>query len=139
MNREAVYDDLKTMLEGLGIFTTVSRRLAFVEELDPAMFPCIYQNQVLESPGLTVMDGYVAMWFFDVDWYIYALQSDTDAPATTVLNPIVDAVLTVTASGVELGGVMCSFAVNGAMRTYEGILGDRAVAVLPIRITVPSN
>lgn len=137
MNRESIYEALKQQAVNLGVFTTVSRRLAYVEELAAELFPACYQNQTHESPAVAAFE-YVASWHFDVEWYVYALQPDTSAPSSTILNPLIDAVLSLQGFNFQADGQTCTIMLNGSINTFEGLDGNRAVARVPLRILVPN-
>lgn len=144
MNRENVYAAFFALLQDMqnAPFTTVSRRLAFVEDLAPEYFPCVYQNQVSEQAKQYTFQG-VACWGFTLDLYVYAIQPDTDAPSTPLLNPLVDKVCEIlgvsseTIGVFEVDGHSCGIMLNGTINTFEGLLKDRAVSVIPIALTVP--
>lgn len=148
MNREAIYAAFFSRFEALvtaGTFATASRDLAFVEEVAPETLPSIYQNQTAEEVA-TFAGGGVAGWVFDVDLYVYTIKGD-EVPATTPLNALNDAVMGLlgteqepgnfTVSGAGVDGVQHAVWINGTIRTWEGILGNRCVTRIPVRIYVP--
>ena len=77
-------------------------------------------------------------------WFLYGYSVDPGIAPSTVLNALIDA--TVGPSGVltpvgqdsqTLGGLVTDAAVSGDIKVFEGLLGDRCVAIIPIRILVP--
>lgn len=146
MNREAIYAALFSKVEALApaTFTTASRRLAFVEELDPTAFPAVYQNQVSEAPAIFGNFGPIGI-HLDLEWYVYAYAPDESSPSSPLLNVVMDAVLELlgkdqsTPVNFEVNGSQCAVWVNGVIGMWEGILGNRAVARIPIRVLVPNS
>lgn len=152
MLRELIYDTLLQRFAATGAYKVSSRRLQFVEEMPAENLPAIFQNQRGESPKQTTVAG-IAAWDFDVDLYVYALQPDTNAAATTILNPLLDAITDVFEDDNQYGAqlrvpytddtgpqeLVCDISINGSIHIWEGILGDRAVAVIPVRVLVPAT
>lgn len=129
-----------------GPFAFMSRRLEFVEEVPTENFPNLFQFQTDQEPLLHSLSGPVG-WWLDLEWYIGCEQPDTALPSTPILNPLVDAVcdlltvdptepttLTFEAAGEEYN---CAMWITGTIQVWEGLLGNRAVAIIPIRIQVP--
>jgi hypothetical protein len=144
MNREAIYAAFFERIAALataGTLTTASRDLAFVEELDPSLFPAVYQNQTGEEPQSMTTAG-VECWLFSLDLYVYVLKG---APAAQSLNAVNDAVFALLGTPQEpsqffvpgVPGVAHAVWPDGGSQTWEGILGNRAVTRIPVRILVP--
>jgi len=148
MNRDAIYAAFFSRFEALataGTFTTASRNLAFVETLDSSALPAIYQNQTGEEVA-TFANGGTCGWVFDVDLYLYAMKGMAPDPSMVTLNPLMDAVYALLGTDdapgnfnvtVDGDDVAHSVWVNGYAQTWEGILGDRNVHRIPVRIYVP--
>jgi hypothetical protein len=88
------------------------------------------------QPGLPVK------YTLKFDFYIYAHSSDPYLAPASVLNPLIDALEAALApfpaNGVwqNLGfpaGVMHTY-INGTIETDEGVLGDLAIAIVPVEI-----
>lgn len=121
---------------------TTSRRLQFVEDMQPEALPAVFQNQVARNDLFAQTTVYGAD--FDVEWYVYCFQANMDLPTTPILNPLVDAVLAVLppdGARVPLGDSGSTMTVSRAGPThfFEGLLGERAVARIPLRIKVPKT
>jgi hypothetical protein len=140
-SRESVFAALFTILQGAYAWQTCSRRLANIQDLAPEALPAAYQ---LQGPQALKYDGgtpTVGMW--QAQWLLYAISDDPNVAPSTQLNAMVDAVLGALkpANGPlvrnTLGGRVEYAAAEGDIDIFEGVLGDRAIAVIPIRIQVP--
>lgn len=152
MLRELIYQSLLDRFSATGSYKVASRRLQFVEDMGAEYLPAIFQNQTNESPKQMTEAGIVA-WSFDVDLYVYAFQPDTNSPSTTILNPLLDAITDVFEEDNQYGGqlripytddngpqeLVCELAINGGIKVWEGILGQKAVAIVPVRVLVPAT
>ena len=140
VDTEAAMAALFALLDPLTQFKTTSRRLLFVEDMAPEALPAVFQNQVARADQF-VLNQLVAS-DIDLEWYVYCYQGNDDAPSTPILNPLVDAVVNVLPpdSGVlRVGDVNTTVSRSGPTHYFEGLLGSRAVARIPIRIKVPSG
>lgn len=140
MTLEPVYAALFAKLGTLSAtFNTISRRLAFVEELAPELFPAVYQLQTDIGTKALTMHGPI-VWTIDAHWYVYAHQPITTLPSTTVLNPLIELAVSLlgTSDGspgtITVAGDTMGLMLNGQIQIFEGLLGDRAVAVIPVRV-----
>jgi len=149
--REAVYAALFALLNslgpspGTGALKECSRRLKQIDDDSfPANLPAAYQvqdDQVYKKASTSIPP--VMMW--KAQWIVYGYSADADVAPSTVLNNLVDAlvgpsgVLTPKANGDSqtLGGLVTDCAVDGDVKIFEGLLGDRCVAIIPIRILLP--
>ncbi len=125
---------------GGGPCVTVSRRLEMVDEMSPSALPAAFQMQGKQSIKKEINKPPV--YVLNADWFLYAYQPNTALPPSTMLNTMVDLATAqlVPPAGVgkfTLGGLVEDCAINGEIELYEGLLGDRAVAIIPIRILVP--
>ncbi len=81
------------------------------------------------------------MWGLQVDLYIYCSNGGNDnlSPGE-VLNPLLDAIEVALAPDnivtrkCTLGGLVQHCWIEGTVETFEGTLGDREVAIVPIII-----
>lgn len=150
MNREEVYAGMFAKIAALktsGDLAEASRRLMFVEELAPELFPAVYQNQMTERV-IHYGTGGPLVWEFCLEWYVYVRQPDTTQPSSPLLNAVLDKALATLGNAADPtqpgtfetpSGVICGCSVNGEIPMWEGILGDRAVARVPLRILVPTS
>lgn len=140
-SRESVYAALFAILQGAYAWQTVSRRLQNLQDLQPEAFPAAYQLQ--GNQKLTYQGGTPTVGEWQAQWLLYAYSADTTVPPSTQLNAMVDAVLAALKPNPgplqrnTLGGLVEYAAAEGDIEIFEGVLGDRAIAVIPIRILVP--
>ena len=135
--REQVFGALFGVLQTVPGIVTVSRRLQNVQDMQPEELPAAFQlqgKQALEYKGAvpTVAD-------MTATWALYGYSGDPAVPPSTVLNNLIDAACAALAPPAytdkqTLGGLVEYAAIDGDIEVYEGILADKAVALLPIRL-----
>ena len=81
------------------------------------------------------------MWTLYAEFYLYAHSSDPDLAPATILNPLLDALEAALApspmTGIQNLGLpqMVQHAyIVGKVQTDEGVLGDQAIAIVPVEI-----
>ena len=139
-SRESVYAALFSVLQTLPGVTTCSRRLVNVQGLEPERFPAAYQMQDEQQTYYKGTTPTHNVW--KASWILYAYQSDETQPISPLLNSMVDAVAILLTPdpgqpAVTLGGLVTHVGIDGTVQVFEGVLGDRAVAVVPISIVLP--
>lgn len=138
--REQVYSALFVLLQGLPGLKTSSRRLKNVQDLQPEEMPAAFQLQEKQSPKY---HGSVPTnTTLRANWLLYVQNSDPTIALTTQLNALVDAACAAMAapSPVQkntIGGLVEYAAISGDIEIFEGVLGDRAIAIVPIEIILP--
>lgn len=137
--RETIYAGLFTIVSGSAGFVTKSRKLQHVQDVPAVNQPALFQIQGHQSADATF--NLPTKWRLKVDLYVYAHASNpgADGNGATLLNTLVDAIVTALepdkASGRQtLGGLVSHCAIDGDVETDEGLLGEQAIAVLPIVI-----
>jgi hypothetical protein len=138
--REAVYAALFAKLQSLPGLVTVSRRLQNVQDVQPESFPAAFQIQGEQQSRYSGNTPAVFTW--KADWLLYVHDSDPTTAPSTQLNNLIDAATALLTPGPgqprqSLGGLVEYCAIDGSVQVFEGVLGDRAVAVLPITIVLP--
>jgi hypothetical protein len=85
--------------------------------------------------------GTPPIWKLYADLFIYAHSADPYLPPAAILNPLLDAIEAALApspaTGIQDLGLpaMVSHAyIAGRIETDEGVLGDQAIAVIPVEI-----
>lgn len=135
--REEIYAALFAKLVALGLLNTTSRRLRHIEEVDPSEMPAAFQvqqNEICNSrPQMP------SVWTFNAEWWVYVSEPDTASAPSTKLNPILDAITvaldpTTPLTLETLGGRVYHARIGGEVEIIEGVLGDRALAIFPIKI-----
>lgn len=138
--REAVYAALFAKLQSLPGVVTVSRRLRNVQDVQPEEFPAAFQLQGQQDASYQGNTPAKFMW--RADWLLYVHVEDPASAPSTQLNTLIDAASALLnpppgSNKQTLGGLVEYCAIDGAIQVFEGVLGDRAVAVLPITIVLP--
>jgi hypothetical protein len=140
INREPIYAALFGLLETAADFAAVDRRLRHWSDVAPAEQPALFMAQKTELASVKTL-GAPTVWTLAVDLYVYAHSSDPYLAPATVLNPLLDAVETALApsatTGVQdlgLPGQVQHAYISGKIETDEGVLGDQAVAIVPLEI-----
>lgn len=138
--REAVYAALFAKLQSLPGLVTASRRLRNVQDVQPEEFPAAFQ---LQGPQDAKYSGNTpAIFTWKADWLLYVHNDDPASAPSTSLNTLIDAACALLnpppgSNKQTLGGMVEYCAIDGAIQVFEGVLGDRAVAVLPITLVLP--
>lgn len=140
-SRESVYAALFAILQGAYAWESCSRRLQNLQDVQPEAFPAAFQLQGTQK--LTYQGDVPTVGEWQAQWLLYAESTDTTVAPSTQLNTLVDAVLSALQPSAgpvlrnTLGGLVEYVAADGDIDIFEGVLGDRAIAVIPIRILVP--
>lgn len=138
---EEIYDALHTELQKMataGTVKTASRRLKHIEECDPVDMPVVYQVQ--QEEGASKRGNLPTVWTLRAEWWLYVCEPDERKAPSSALNPIKDAIVAVLSPDqqlnlVTLGGRVYNACVDGTIEIVEGVLGDRALCIIPIKIT----
>jgi len=140
INREPIYAALFGLIESAADFAVVDRRLRHWSDVAPAEQPALFMAQKTELAKINTL-GAPTVWTLSVDLYVYAHSSDPYLAPATVLNPLLDAVEAALApsatTGVQdfgLPGQVQHAYISGKIETDEGVLGDQAVAIVPVEI-----
>lgn len=139
MIREPIYSALLDRLNS-GAFNTVSRRFRMFSDVSPPERPALFlfpKDEIAQTtPGL------ITVWTIQCEAVIYvSVSGDTTAPASSALNPLLDAIEqslapSPTSGKQTLGGLVQHCCIAGAIRIDEVINNDMYVAVIPIEIKV---
>ena len=140
INREPIYAALFGLIETAADFAVVDRRLRHWSDVSPAEQPALFMAQKTETATVKTL-GAPTVWTLSVDLYLYAHSSDPYLAPATVLNPLLDAVEAALAPSATTGlqdlGLPASVQhayISGKIETDEGVLGDQAVAIVPVEI-----
>lgn len=141
MSREPIYAALFAKLFALKTAGTVkecSRLLKHWNDCPNELMPAIYMAQAGEV-GAHQLLGSPYKWDINVKVYVYIMVADGDYPGP-ILNPVLDAIelslAPIAGAPQTLGGLVTSCYIDGAIETYEGTLGNKEVAIIPIKILV---
>jgi hypothetical protein len=138
--REAIYGALWTLGTGAGSFASTNRRLRHWADVAPAEQPALFMSEKGGHATIKAL-GAPIVWTLYADFYIYIHSSDPYAAPATVLNPLLDALELALApspvTGIQNLGLpaMVQHAfIAGKIETDEGVLGDQAIAIVPVEI-----
>jgi hypothetical protein len=138
--RETIYAALWALGAGAARFATASRRLRHWSDVAPAEQPALFMS---EKGGLAATKrlGSPIVWTLYGEFYIYVHSSDPYLPPGVILNPLLDAleaaVAPSPATGIQHLGLpeMVQHAyIAGRIETDQGVLGDQAIAIVPIEV-----
>jgi hypothetical protein len=138
--REPIYAALWALAAGAAQFATASRRLRHWSDVSPAEQPALFMS---EKGGHAVVKalGAPVVWTLYADFFIYAHSGDPYAAPAMILNPLLDALeaalAPAPATGIQNLGLpnMVQHAyIAGRVETDEGVLGDQAIAIVPVEI-----
>ena len=140
ISREPIYAALFDRAAGAAGFVTAERRLRHWSDVAPAEQPALFMTQKSETAAIKTL-GAPTVWTLNVELYLYAHSSDPYLSPATILNPLVDAVEAALAPAAPTGlqdlglAAMVQHAyIAGKIETEEGVLGDQAIAIIPIEI-----
>lgn len=138
--RETIYSALFALLETAADFVTIDRRLQHWSDVAPAEHPALFLCQKSETASNRTFAA-PTVWTLAVELHLYVHSSDPYMAPATLLNPLLDAVMAALApspaSGVQdlgLPSMVQHVYVAGKIETDEGVLGDQAVAIVPVEI-----
>jgi hypothetical protein len=145
-SRETIYAALFTLLSSSAEFRTASRKLVHWSDVGPEEHPAIFQRQVSEDR--ISQRGVPPKIQLRVEIYVYvhtlAQQLDPAVTPAQLMNPLLDALDAALAvddmsnNVLTLGGLVSHCWVDGKTENFEGLIGDQAVAIIPISILVPA-
>lgn len=138
--REAIYAALFARVAAAAPFVTCERRLRHLSDVAPPEQPALFLAQKSETAETKAL-GAPTVWTLAVDLYLYVHSGDPYRPPATLLNPLIDAVEAALAPSPATGlqdlglpDMVRHACLAGKIETDEGVLGDQAVAILPIEI-----
>jgi len=138
--REPIYAALFDLAAGAAGFVTAERRLRHWSDVAPAEQPALFMTQKSEVASVQTL-GAPTVWTLLVEFYLYAHSSDPYLSPATVLNPLVDAVEAALAPAATTGlqdlglpSMVQHAYIAGKIDTEEGVLGDQAIAIIPVEI-----
>jgi hypothetical protein len=140
ITREPIYAALFALLENAADFAVADRRLRHWSDVAPAEQPALFIAQKTELASVKTL-GAPTVWTLAVELYVYVHSSDPYLAPATVLNPLIDAVEAAlapsAATGIQDLGLPAQVQhayISGKIETDEGVLGDQAVAIVPVEI-----
>jgi hypothetical protein len=144
IDREQIYAALWSLASGAASFATKERRLRHWSQVTPAEQPALFMAEKQGRAAVPVL-GAPTVWTLKADLYLYVHSSDPYLSPATLLNPLIDAVeaalwpTTIGPGGrfvqtLGLPGIVQHAQISGDIETDEGVLGDQAIAIIPVEI-----
>ncbi|MEI6730059.1 MAG: hypothetical protein WCL30_02270 [Pseudomonadota bacterium] len=139
--REQIYAALFALASNSAGFVTKGRKLIDFQDVAPSQMPALFQLQKNESYN-QVGEGVPPNRTLNVELYVYAsVPNDQDTPSTA-LNNLIDSIEAALAPNIltgnqTLGGLVSHCYIKTNIEIYDGILGQKAVAIIPIEILIP--
>ena len=138
--REPVYAALWALVAQVGDFATAERRLRHWADVSPAEQPAVFMCEKGSEARVKAL-GAPVVWTLHADFYVYAHSSDPHRAPASILNPLVDAIETALAPSLATGiqdlglpAMVHHAYISGKIETDEGVLGDQAIAIVPVEI-----
>jgi len=138
--RETIYAALWTLGSSAGSFASANRRLRHWADVAPAEQPALFMSEKGGHAQIKAL-GAPIVWTLYADFFIYVHSSDPYSAPAVILNPLLDALeaaLTPSAAtGIQNLGLplLVQHAyIAGKIETDEGVLGDQAIAIVPVEI-----
>jgi hypothetical protein len=138
--REMIYASLWALGAGAARFTSANRRLRHWTDVAPAEQPALFMSEK-GAHAVVKRLGAPIVWTLYAEFYMYVHSSDPYLAPGTILNPLLDALEAALAPSPAIGiqnlGLpeMVQHAyIAGKIETDEGVLGDQAIAIVPVEI-----
>ena len=140
INRETVYAALWDLAAGAARFASTNRRLRHWADVAPAEQPALFMCQK-GSHAVVKKVGAPTVWTLYAEFYVYAHTDDPYLAPGTILNPLLDTLEAALApspvTGIQnlgLPAIVQHAYIAGKIETDEGVLGDQAIAIVPVEI-----
>lgn len=143
MKREPIYKALFDRINEINGISTCSRILQHWDDVSPNMQPALFLAQ--DSQGVGQVTGFPSKYVLGAKLWIYTHRDTNGEVPATQINNILDAVDAALAPDPQtlnkqtLGGLVEHCWIDGSIDTDEGLLGNQAVAIVPIRMLVVAS
>ncbi len=150
IDRELIYSTLWTKVSTAvaADFITIQRRLRHYADVTPAEQPAIFMAETSGYAGhlAGTRQDYATnapvVWTLLADFYVYIFVTDVTIAPGSLLNPRIDAIEAslqpkAADNGFQTLGLprMVRHArLQGKLQTDEGVLGNQALAIIPVEI-----
>jgi hypothetical protein len=142
MSREAAYSalfELLTSLQTQGLVKTCDRKVRAIDDMNEPELPALFM--AVHDQEAEVRDNFPPMRTWGAYVYLYTSNPDPNTPAGIALNNLLDAVEAALSPGWRdeqtLGGLVDRCRIEGTIEIFEGLLGQRAAAIVPVKMLVP--
>lgn len=140
IDREAIYSALWDVASGAWSFASANRRLRHWSDVAPIEQPSLFMSEKGGHAAVRAL-GAPIVWTLYADFYIYVHAGDPYAAPAMILNPLLDslesALAPAPATGIQnlgLPQLVQHAYIAGKIETDEGVLGDQAIAIVPVEI-----
>src|SRR4051812_4667554 len=154
--RETIYAALWELGASAAQFTSANRRLRHWADVAATEQPALFMSEKGGQAAIKKL-GAPIVWTLYAEFYVYAHSSDFYLAPAAILNPLLDALEAALApsptTGIQNLGLPPSLGrkagnhtirsssqmvqhayIAGKLQTDEGVLGDQAIAIVPIEI-----
>jgi hypothetical protein len=128
--RESIYAALWALGAGAASFASANRRLRHWADVAPAEQPALFMSEK-GGHAVTKALGAPIAWTLYADFYVYVHSSDPYLAPAMLLNPLLDELEAALAPSPATGQHAY---ISGKVETDEGVLGDQAIAIVPVEI-----
>ena len=138
LKRETIYGELWDRVRSIPGLKTTGRRLLHMNDVPANQQPALFLAQTFQTP--TYQAGRTIIWEFGADLYLYVRDPKGKDPGP-LINPIMDAIVAVFAPDNQMVnactfGGLCHKVEMGQIQTDEGTMGEQAIAIIPVTMTV---
>ncbi|MGH7039897.1 MAG: hypothetical protein ACREE4_13730 [Stellaceae bacterium] len=138
--RERIYAALWALASSAAPFASANRRLRHWGDVSPAEQPALFMAEKGGEGRIKAL-GAPVVWTLRADLYVYAHSTDPYSAPGSILNPLIDALDAAlapsTVTGIQnlgLPAMVQHALIIGKIEVDEGVLGDQAVAIVPVEI-----
>ena len=138
--RETIYTALWDLAAAAGNFASANRRLRHWADVAPAEQPALFMSEKGGHAAVKAL-GAPIVWTLHAEFYLYVHSSDPYLPPASILNPLLDALDAALApppstriQNLGLPAMVQHAYIAGKIETDEGVLGDQAIAIVPVEI-----
>ncbi|MDA8230348.1 MAG: hypothetical protein M0006_03325 [Magnetospirillum sp.] len=138
--RQALFTRLQA-LQADGAVITCDRRARLLDDMNDGELPALFV--MADDETVTEDDGAPPAHTLGAQVLIYTANPDPNTSAEVVLDDLLDAVEGALAPDswatgtCTLGGLVQHCRIEGDIKIFAGALGQRAAAVIPVKILVP--
>jgi hypothetical protein len=142
LQREPIAAALWRIASQSSEYATANRRLRHWANVSPPEMPALFMTEKGAQADGGRQPGLPVIYKLMFDFYIYVHSSDPYLAPATLLNPLIDA-LEAALSPFPANGMWQNLGfpasvnhtyINGRIETDEGVLGDIAIATVPVEI-----
>lgn len=143
MKRETIYEALFKLIADIDGIALASRILQHWDDVSPNNQPALFVAQ--DTQMAEQITGFPTKYVLGAKLWIYTHRDSNGIVPSAQINNILDAVdralapVPATGNKQTLGGLVEHCWIDGAIETDEGLLGNQAVAIVPIRMLVVAS